>query len=236
MMRRRFTILSLLALCASILNAEDFRTWNVIDGGYFEAKLKSVETTHVFMENREGDTTKFPMADLKPSDRDYVRDWVAAQAPSRGLSVQTDFAQKVYKSLVHYDGEKLAPFEPKTSIESKYFAFYESALWCPLCHKFTPKLVRFYNEQKEQGAPFELIFISYDINKKAMVEFMGKYKMPFPAFKYKQNRDIVSSGRGVPNLIVTDANGKKLFDNYDESGEYIDPSDVLEELEKLLEK
>lgn len=162
---------------------------------------------------------------------------MAAQAPSSGFFEQTEFSEKVYKSLVYHDGKKLAPFEPKSADAPKYFAFYKSALWCPPCRAFTPKIVKFYKEQKEKGAPVEIIFVSYDRNKQSMAEYMGKYKMTFPAFKHKRNREIVSTkGGGIPNLIVTDADGKKLLDSYSESGKYIGPYEVLENLEKLLKK
>jgi hypothetical protein len=81
----------------------------------------------------------------------------------------------------------------------------------------------------------ELIFISSDRSEDAMAEYMDEYDMPWPAFAYGENKDIVQrNGKGIPSLIVTDANGKKLLDSYDSAGKFIGPTNVMDELEKLL--
>ena len=68
-----------------------------------------------------------------------------------------------------------------------------------------------------------------------MAEYMDEYDMPWPAFRFGENKDIVQrNGNGIPSLIVTDADGKKLFDSYDSAGKYIGPTAVMKELEKLL--
>ena len=98
---------------------------------------------------------------------------------------------------------------------------------------FTPELVKFY--KKNKSPDLELVFVSYDKEKDEMAEYMDEYGMPWPAFKLGQNKKIVSrNGSGIPNLIVTDASGKKLLDSYDESGAYIGPRAVMKALESLL--
>ena len=61
--------------------AEDFRTWNMIGGGYFEAKLTGVGATTITLENKEGRSVDMPLANLKPSDQKYARTWQQAQSP-----------------------------------------------------------------------------------------------------------------------------------------------------------
>lgn len=81
----------------------------------------------------------------------------------------------------------------------------------------------------------ELIFISSDRGEDAMAEYMKNDDMPWPAFAYGENKDIVQrNGNGIPSLIVTDANGNKLLDSYGSAGKYIGPTKVMNELEKLL--
>ncbi len=227
-------------LGAVFLLAEDIRTWNMIGGGYFEAKLTGVGTTTVTLQNNEGRSIDMPLANLKLSDQDYVRKWQQAQSGSGALAAaveQTDFAKRVYKSLVYSKGKRLAKFQPDPSDKPKYFAFYRSAHWCPPCRKFTPSLVEFYNKQKSKGAAFELIFVSSDREEDAMAEYMNEYKMPWPAFRFGENKDLVKSyGSGIPNLIVTDADGNKLLDSYNSAKEYTGPSQVMAELEKLLQQ
>lgn len=67
----------LLGVSLSLLRADDFRTWKLITGGHFEAKLNAAGTLSVSLENREGKVIDFPLADLKPSDREFVREWSA---------------------------------------------------------------------------------------------------------------------------------------------------------------
>ena len=61
--------------------------------------------------------------------------------------------------------------------------------------------------------------------------------MAWPAFRLGENKNIVSSnGSGIPNLIVTDADGNKVLDSYDSSGKYIGPTAVMKKLDALLKK
>lgn len=229
----------LIALSASA--RDSFRTWNITGGGYFEAKLNAVQGTLLQLENREGKVVNFPLVDLKPSDREFARDWQIAQSKQDDSSSsvapvdRSAFAENVYKELVTPKGKRLADFEPEQSDLPKYFAFYQSAMWCPPCRKFTPVLVDFYNKQKRRGAAFELVFVSSDRSEDDMADYMSEYNMTWPAFAYGENKDIVqSNGNGIPSLIITDAEGNKLFDSYDNTGKYIGPTAVMEEFEKLL--
>ena len=235
----RFTLLCI--CCCVGVQAEEFRTWSTIGGGHFEAKLNAIGTTKITLENREGRQIDFPLADLKLSDQRYAREWQSAQASLASGALETppversEFANKVYKDLVKSKGSRLASFDPEPSENPKYFAFYRSAAWCPPCRAFTPKLVDFYKKQKRKGAQFELVFISSDRSEDLMAEYMDEYDMEWPAFEFGKNKDIVSrNGSGIPNLIVTDTNGKKLLDSYDNSGSYIGPTKVMNELEDLL--
>lgn len=230
-------------LTLTALGSDDgFRQWGMISGGQFEAKLNNAGNRTVELENREGKTIDFPIADLKPSDQQFVRDWQMAQNQPDAAGVtdsttpgQTEFAKTVYRDLVTAKGKRLVRFEAESVEAPKYFAFYRSAMWCPPCRAFTPDLVRFYKKQKDQGAAFELIFVSSDKNEEAMAEYMNEYKMPWPAFAFGKNKSLVGSkGGGIPNLIVTDANGKKVLDSYDDDGKYIGPRNVMTQLEKLL--
>ncbi|MGB0409903.1 MAG: thioredoxin-like domain-containing protein [Opitutales bacterium] len=229
---------------STILRAEDYRTWHTIGGGYFEAKLTAVGSTSLTFENREGKSIEFPLANLKLSDQKYARDWgISSMAASNETSSaavdgqRSAFAEKVYSDLVYLKGKRLIRFKPEPGDKPKYFAFYRSAQWCPPCRAFTPKLVAFYDKQRSKGAAFELVFISSDRDEDAMAEYMADYDMEWPAFAFGKNKDLVSrNGTGIPNLLVTDAEGNKLLDSYDKSGEYIGPTAVMKQLERLLKE
>lgn len=236
----KLIFIGLMAVATSA--AEDFRQWNVIGGGHFEAKLNAVNGTSLVLENREGRVIDYPLGNLALSDQRFAQDWQLAKATSgdtvSGGEVaveRSDFAEKVYRDLVTSRGSRLKRFTPEASDSPKYFAFYRSAMWCPPCRKFTPNLVDFYKKQKRRDAPFELIFISSDRSEDDMAEYMDEYKMDWPAFEHDENKNIVkSNGGGIPNLIITDADGNKLLDSYDSKGDYIGPTAVMREFEKLL--
>lgn len=220
----------------------DFRRWHTITGGHFEARMTGVGTTRVTLQNREGASIEFPLADLRPSDRAYVRDRQRERAASGGgrstaqPAERTEFAERVFQELVRLENGRLRRHKPDAAEAPEYFAFYRSAHWCPPCRKFTPKLVDFYDAQKAKGAPFELVFISRDRSEDGMEGYMEEYGMRWPAFEHGENSDIVSSnGGGIPNLIVTDASGNKLLDSYNPDGSYRGPTAVMRELAGMLE-
>ncbi|GMT25872.1 hypothetical protein PFISCL1PPCAC_17169 [Pristionchus fissidentatus] len=66
-------------------------------------------------------------------------------------------------------------------LKDKLVALYFSASWCPPCRAFTPKLKRFYEEVKEAGKDFEVIFVSRDREDEALVEY---YKEHMGAWAY----------------------------------------------------
>jgi nucleoredoxin len=93
--------------------------------------------------------------------------------------------------------------------------FYYTASWCGPCRAFTPELVKFYNEHKNEN--FELVLISSDRDEKSMEAYAEKNKMPWPhlkfdqlgAFKGKFNHGV----RGIPSVIVCDLEGNIVTNN-----------------------
>jgi thiol-disulfide isomerase/thioredoxin len=67
--------------------------------------------------------------------------------------------------------------------QAKYIALYYSAGWCGPCHKFTPELVKFYNEKKSKYPGFEVVYVSQDESANAMDKCMGEMAMPWPAVR-----------------------------------------------------
>ncbi len=93
-------------------------------------------------------------------------------------------------------------------------ALYFSAVWCPPCRAFTPRLVEAANELREAGKPFEVVFVSRDRNADAMLGYMRDYNMPWVALPFG-NAKIQElarrySIRGIPALVVVDGNGKVI--------------------------
>jgi nucleoredoxin len=62
---------------------------------------------------------------------------------------------------------------PVAELVGKTVALYFSAHWCGPCRGFTPELVKVYNELKEGGKAFEIVFISSDQDQET---FDGYYR------------------------------------------------------------
>lgn len=104
---------------------------------------------------------------------------------------------------------------PVAELVGKTVALYFSAHWCPPCRGFTPKLVNVYNELKESGKAFEIIFISRDKDQEAFEDY---YKsMPWLALpfgdKTKDDLSRLFRVRGIPSLAVVGPDGKTVTDN-----------------------
>ena len=102
-------------------------------------------------------------------------------------------------------------------LNGKTVGIYFSAHWCPPCRRFTPVLVKVYNELKEAGKDFELVFVSSDSNEKAMYDYMEETKMPWYALPYgtekKESLSKLYGVRGIPSLVIIDKDGKTVTKN-----------------------
>jgi len=99
-------------------------------------------------------------------------------------------------------------------LKDKIVGIYFSAQWCPPCRGFTPSLVDFRNKNSEN---FEVVFVSSDRSSEDQLKYMEKYKMNFYAVphgsdaanKLKKKFEV----RGIPSLIIVDANGNTITKN-----------------------
>ncbi len=158
---------------------------------------------------------------------------VATPPPANAIS------QGLVGDLVALDGRKLKKFDTAVLGGKKYFAVYRSASWCGPCRKFTPDFVSWYKGNASKHDQFEVIFVSSDQSEKDMEEYMVEDKMPWPAldFSKKGKRSPIQGlgGRGIPDLILIDAEGKVLSSSY-EGENYVGPRKVLRDLDNLLNK
>ena len=156
--------------------------------------------------------------------------------------VQTSAAEtSIYASLkgdlVQADGKKVKRFDETALAQTKYYAIYYSAEWCPPCRAFTPKLVNWYKEKKPNNPHFELIFVSSDQSEDAMAKYMKDDGMPWPALdfdKKRTNKTLTQyAGNGIPCLVLVDDQGKVLSHSY-EGSKYVGPTKVLADIDKTL--
>lgn len=121
---------------------------------------------------------------------------------------------------------------------SKYMLVYFSALWCPPCRGFTPKLVDFVNA-KRSGDNFNLVFVSNDRSEGAMFKYMTEYKMPWVAVPFDRIKpsglQSMYGGNGIPNLVLVGPDGQVVSGSY-RDGKYVGPQAVLNDFDAILAK
>lgn len=162
-------------------------------------------------------------------------------ADTAGTKVDSPIADKTYDLQKIFAGKLLdaegKPVKTDDIGKTPYTLVYYSAHWCPPCRAFTPKLVKFVNENRKDGN-FSIAFVSSDHSQKDMQGYIKETKMPWGGV---MKGDIKSSGisagvSGIPCLRVFDKDGKVVFDSFDKKDEYTGPGEILEKFAAKLKK
>ena len=131
-------------------------------------------------------------------------------------------------------GEKVSAESIKSK---KYLMVYYSAHWCGPCRSFTPKLVKWYNENH---ADYDVVFVSSDRNNADMLKYMKGAKMPWAGTvkgsKAEKALKKFQNGRGIPCLVLIDENGKRISSSYNNQGKYTGAATAYKHLQTLLNK
>lgn len=239
-MKAKYLIL-IAALMNGTLQAE-FRTWTRSDGK--TAELDIIETSGEgatlkgTFKMRNGKTVSLAAADLSEADAELVREWkpeetTPATVPSGGVSV---FDNVLDGNLEKLDGKSLKRYTLEKK-PTKYYLFYYTASWCGPCQSFTPSLVKFYDENKASSDEFEIVLITSDRDEDAMEEYAKEKAMNWPHLKLskveKFKKDFQHPGGGIPNLVLTDLEGKLIKTSY-EGEKYMGPNVVMNHLGELI--
>ncbi len=232
------TIPALLALLFASSASAEFRMWTRSDGKSAELELISVTEADGGkcgeFKMRNGKTITLKASVLSEADAKLLDEWKpAAAAPPAAASVFDDFLDG---NLVKLSGKSLKPVK-EFEKPAKYYLFYYTASWCGPCQKFTPSLVEFYNKNKPGNSDFEVILITSDSDEEAMERYAFDKEMPWPHLKLskveKFKKEFRHPGNGIPNLVLTDLEGKLLKTSY-EGKSYLGPTVVMNHLETLL--
>ena len=138
--------------------------------------------------------------------------------------------------LVELKNRFIQPVKNPSIGQTKYIAFYCGAGWCGPCHRFTPELVKFYNEMKPNYPNFEVVFLSDDRSPVEMQNYMAEMSMPWPAVRWdavKWSKGAKLCGSGIPCLVVIAQNDQVVSNSY-EGQKYIGPYKVIDDLRNLL--
>jgi thiol-disulfide isomerase/thioredoxin len=237
-MKTSFQLLLGLLLAASA--SAEFRVWTRADGKTAELDLVSVTGADGVksgqFKTRSGQAVSLQASVLSAADALLLNEWKPSAATTPENAVSSVFDPMLDGNLVRLSGKSFKTCKDATK-PAKYYLFYYTASWCGPCHKFTPSLVEFYNKNK--NADFELVLITSDDDEKAMEEYAAEMKMPWPQLKLsrveKFKKEFPYPGTGIPNLVLTDLQGKLIKGSY-EGGTYIGPTVVMNHLGALLKK
>ncbi|KAJ1349233.1 hypothetical protein KIN20_004707 [Parelaphostrongylus tenuis] len=142
------------------------------------------------------------------------------------------------KPLLGPDGSEI---DAEKALKGKMIALYFSAMWCPQCRQFTPKLTRFYKALKDGGKEFEIILVSRDREEEDLKEYLtehcgGWLGIPFGDDRIKEFLEKYEVPT-IPALKVLKADGSVLIENaraeVTEKGRD-DPVQLFEEWQKKL--
>lgn len=157
------------------------------------------------------------LIDLAPTDTDLMeqaRKFVEdpTSAPSRML-------EELQPNLIGSTTGQPAPLN--TNSLPRYFVFLRGGNFCPICQRFTPALVKFYNETKPKHPEFEVIYLSCDGDTATMAKFAQAEGFSWPAVSYERSsylfQVIPCFKPSIPQLTVMDRRGKVLISGVGES-------------------
>lgn len=221
-MKAIIIVVTLLCLAGQAVFSEETleskkRTWTSSKGSTLEAEFVRLQGDIVFLRTEDGRLVKIDITKLIHDDQIIARK-LASEVKKQIKSKKKQPVSPAIKSLF---GEKLVNAKKeKISLDAlggKKIGIYFSAHWCPPCKVFTPKLVKFYNELKKQDKPLEIVFVSSDRSSSAMFKYMKEADMPWLAVPHrsKKIKELSQSFgiRGIPALVIVDAEGKTLTKN-----------------------
>lgn len=235
-------ITSLLLTAAFITGTvhAEYRTWTRDDGKTAELELTETsgvdgEKTGRFM-MRNGKTIDLPAEGFIDSDTELINSWQPEPTESTVAAAPSVFDDILDGNLEKLDGKSLKRYKLEQK-PTKYYLFYYTASWCPPCQKFTPDLVKFYDENKPNSDEFEIVLVTSDNSDDAMEEYAKDKKMQWPHLKLSKVKSFKKKfehpGGGIPNLVLTDLEGNLIKTSYVD-GNYMGPHSVMSHLGDLL--
>ena len=141
--------------------------------------------------------------------------WGASAAAARAepAAASPRLAELLGPTLVDAQGKSW----DTAQLGARKIGLYFSAEWCPPCRTFTPHLAKTYAALRREGKPFEIVFVSSDRSEADMRRYMANYGMPWKAVPFSSSRREELGRRfkirGIPSLVIVDANGKLLTAN-----------------------
>ena len=207
-----YCFLGYMLVAGCIANAET-RSWTDYRGKKLTGEFVSHQGNVVTLKRESGEDLTIQFNRLSRADQIYIRQQSARPAGGAAPAVEV-VPEKIEAlfgdTLYNADKDKVSA----AALKDKKIGLYFSAHWCPPCRKFTPMLVKAYNEMKADGKDFEIVFVSSDRSKKDMFNYMEETEMAWLAVSFKSDERAELKkrygGSGIPKLVIIDDDGKVI--------------------------
>ena len=158
---------------------------------------------------KNGKRSTIPQSQLKDEDAERMEYWTPM--PPGAPSVFDDY---LWGNVVTVGQDFKFNTAKRARKPEKYYVFYYTSSWCGPCLEYTPKLMEWYAENKNDN--FEIFLISSDLNSGRMAGYARKMKMIWPHLAFYQIKDFKEKFREehgahrIPRLVVCTPDGKVL--------------------------
>ncbi|MBU60953.1 MAG: hypothetical protein CMI26_00460 [Opitutae bacterium] len=210
---------------ATVWTAAEIRTWTSTSGTTLEAELMEYANRTVVLKTAAGRKLTLPLAKLVPEDQIRITKWAEGQEQvqaktqsARNSATGTDtqstlkggLADLLPENLLDSNGKEIS----RNKLAGKTVGFYFSAHWCPPCRTFTPGLVKFRDDNKDD---FEIVFVSSDRSPQAQMDYMEETNMKWLTLPHRGKAANSLAGkygvRGIPALIIVSPDGETITKN-----------------------
>ena len=214
-----------LTILSSVCATADMRTWTSTAGTTLEAEIIEYANRTVVLKTAAGRKITLPLAKLVTGDQVLVTQWAnkqerlqvkvqsgsnTATATSNRATVKKGLADLLPEKLLDSHGKEVS----RNELAGKTVGFYFSAHWCPPCRTFTPSLVKFRDDNKDE---FEVVFVSSDKSPQAQMKYMEETKMKWLTLPHRGKAANSLAGkfgiRGIPALIIVSPEGQTITKN-----------------------
>ena len=214
-----------LFLYATVWTSAEMRTWTSTSGTTLEAELMEYANRTVVLKTAAGRKLTLPLAKLVPEDQVRITKWAEGQEKVQvktqsgsNTATGTDDQATLKGGLTDLLPENLLDSHGKevsrNKLAGKTVGFYFSAHWCPPCRTFTPNLVKFRDDNKDD---FEIVFVSSDRSPQAQMDYMEETNMKWLTLPHRGKAANSLAGkygvRGIPALIIVSPDGETITKN-----------------------
>jgi thiol-disulfide isomerase/thioredoxin len=218
-------IILFLFLFTTAWTSAETRTWTSTTGTTVEAELMEFANRTVVLKTAGGRKLTLSLDKLVPEDRVRIKEWAEGQKhvqaktqSARNSATGTDNQSTLKGGLADLLPENLLDSHGKevsrNKLAGKTVGFYFSAHWCPPCRTFTPNLVKFRDDHKDD---FEIVFVSSDRSPQAQMGYMEEANMKWLTLPHRGKAANSLAGKygvkGIPALIIVSPDGETITKN-----------------------